>query len=45
MIEALLVACCLGIPVALGVAATFRKGNKEQEAAISSKDTKERRRE
>lgn len=30
MVEALLVACCLGIPIALGVLATLRKGGKGQ---------------
>ena len=45
MIEALLVACCLGIPVALGVVATFRKGKKGQDVAVISKDLEERRRE
>jgi len=38
MIEALLVACCLGIPVALGVVATFRKGKKGQGVIVSSQD-------
>ena len=46
MLEALLLAgCCLGIPVALGVVATFRKGKKEQEATMSSQDIGKRHRE
>ena len=38
MLEVLLVACCLGVPVALGVVATFRKDKKGQEVAMSSQD-------
>jgi hypothetical protein len=45
MLEAFIVACCLGVPVALGVVATFRKGKKEQEATMSSQDIGKRHRE
>jgi hypothetical protein len=30
MLEALLVACCLGVPAAIGVLVTFRRGKKGQ---------------
>ena len=45
MLEAFIVACCLGVPVALGVVATFRKGKKGQEVIVGSQDVEERRRE
>ncbi len=41
MLEVLLVACCLGVPVALGVVATFRKGKKGQESIVSSQDVQD----
>ena len=44
MLEALLLAgCCLGIPVALGVVASFRKGKKGQGVIVSSQDVEKKR--
>lgn len=42
---AIVVGCCVGIPVAMGVLATLRKGKKEQDVAVISQDLEERHRE
>tara|TARA_B100000315_G_scaffold226753_1_gene233961 strand:+ start:97 stop:234 length:138 start_codon:yes stop_codon:yes gene_type:complete len=42
MIEALLMACCLGIPAAIGVLAVFRKGKRVQEVTGDPREVEAR---